>query len=225
MVEPLVRADGLTKVFGEGSAAVTAVAEATFEILRGDRIALTGPSGSGKSTLLHLVAALEEPTSGSIAWPELGPPTGLRPGIVAIAFQGPSLLPPLTVVENVALPLLLMGADEAAALSAALAVISKLDLDAVAERLPEELSGGQTQRAGIARALVGEPRLLLADEPTGQLDGATGRQVIDIMLEAVEATGAALVVATHDHAVMARMSRHWILVDRRLRTEVAARSS
>src|SRR5437879_4888382 len=146
MAEPLVRADGLTKVFGEGSAAVTAVAEATFEILPADRIALVGPSGSGKSTLLHLVAALEEPTSGSIAWPDLGPPEVLRPGIVALAFQGPSLLPPLTVVENVALPLLLMGATEGAAVSAARAVISRLDLDAVAERLPEELSGGQTQR-------------------------------------------------------------------------------
>jgi putative ABC transport system ATP-binding protein len=225
MTEPLVRADGLTKVFGDGSAAVTAVAEATFEILPADRIALMGPSGSGKSTLLHLVAALEEPTSGSIAWPELGPPEVLRPGIAAIAFQGPSLLPPLTVVENIALPLLLMGATEAAAVAAARAVISRLDLDAVAERLPEELSGGQTQRAGIARALVSQPRLLLADEPTGQLDGATGRQVIDIMLEAAEATGAALVVATHDPAVAARMATRWIMVDRRLRTGVAPRSS
>ncbi|MGH2595220.1 MAG: ATP-binding cassette domain-containing protein, partial [Actinomycetota bacterium] len=114
--ESLVQADSLVKTFGAGATAVTAVVEATFSIESAERIALVGPSGSGKSTLLHLIAGLETPTGGAIAWPALGERETLRPGAIGLAFQGPSLLPPLSVVENVALPIILGGGSERFAL-------------------------------------------------------------------------------------------------------------
>src|SRR5262249_3357911 len=161
------------------------------------RIALVGPSGSGKTSLLHLIAALDQPSGGVIEWPALGRAEDLRPGPVAFAFQGPSLLPPLTVAENVALPALLAAdAPGPAAAAAASAMIERLGLSDVASKLPEEISGGQAQRAGVARALVGKPRLILADEPTGQLDRGSALQLMDVLLQHVEETKAALVVAT-----------------------------
>ena len=116
-----------------------------------------------------------------------------------MAFQGPSLLPPLTVTENVALPLLLEGHDETSALAAAMTCLDLFDLGEVADKLPEEISGGQSQRAGLARALVSGPRLVLVDEPTGQLDRETAARTMLALLDAIVASGAALVVATHDH--------------------------
>ena len=214
MTDILVRAKGLTRVFG----AVTAISEATFGVTAADQIALVGPSGSGKSSLLHLIAAIDQPTEGTIEWPALGGPASLRPGPVSIAFQGPSLLPPLTVAENIALPMLLAGAAESAAAQAADALIGRLGLTDVATKLPEEISGGQAQRAGLARALVGEPRLILADEPTGQLDRATSSELMNVLMEHVESTGAALIVATHDAAIADRLPLRWQMNDRRLQT-------
>lgn len=201
-----------------------AVRGASFEILGAERIAVVGPSGSGKSTLLHLIAGLDEPTEGENAWPALGPRAGLRPGLVAIAFQGPSLLPPLSVLENVALPLLLAGGDEGPATEAAQVMVERFELSAVAAKLPEELSGGQSQRAGIARALAGRPRLLLADEPTGQQDGATGRRLMEALFEEVARSAAALVVATHDARVASLFDRVWSMRDGALDGGVGART-
>ncbi len=147
MTDILVRASGLSRVFGPAQTGVVAVAEATFEVAQGDVIALAGPSGSGKTTLLHLIAALDRPTTGTIEWPALGRAEDLRPGPVAVAFQGPSLLPPLTVAENVALPLLLAGGSHAAAVAAAQLLLERLGLAEIAGKLPEEISGGQAQRA------------------------------------------------------------------------------
>jgi ABC-type lipoprotein export system ATPase subunit len=195
--EPLVRCAGATRTYGEGPTATVGLQPTDCEIAPGARIALVGPSGSGKSTLLHLMAGLDQPTRGSVSWPGLD---GDRPAVV---FQGPSLLPPLTVAENVALPLILAGATDAQARERALVALVGLGLDELADKLPEEISGGQSQRVAIARALAGRPRLLLADEPTGQLDHATGAVVVDALLEAAE--GAALVVATHDPAVAQRL--------------------
>jgi ABC-type lipoprotein export system ATPase subunit len=214
MTDILTRARGLTKSFG----AVTAIAEATFEITAGDQIALVGPSGSGKSTLLHLIAAIDQPTGGDIDWPALGGPQTLRPSQVAIAFQGPSLLPPLTVAENIALPILLAGGKDDIAAAAAEGLIERLGLTDVAAKLPEEISGGQAQRAGLARALVGTPRLILADEPTGQLDRATAKFLMATLLDHVESTQAALIVATHDVAVADSLPLRWHMNDRRLMT-------
>jgi ABC-type lipoprotein export system ATPase subunit len=224
MTDPLVRASNAQRVFGRGDASVVALREASFEIMPGDRIALVGPSGSGKTTLLHLIAGLDEPSDGSIEWPALGPASELRPGAIAVAFQGPSLLPPLTVHENVALPLLLAGMPGADAAQAALARLEELWLTDVAAKLPEEVSGGQAQRAGVARALIGRPKLILADEPTGQLDRDTGRALIDALLQNVAESGAALVVATHDSAVADRLPIRWHIKDRRLESGVVLRS-
>jgi ABC-type lipoprotein export system ATPase subunit len=214
MNDVLVRAKGLTRVFGT----VTAIAEATFEIAAADQIALVGPSGSGKSSLLHLIAAVDKPTDGLIEWPALGSAESLRPGPVAIAFQGPSLLPPLSVAENIALPVLLAGGSEAAAAAAAEALMARLGLTDIAAKMPEEISGGQAQRAGLARALVGRPRLILADEPTGQLDRSTAADLMTMLLDHAQATGAALLVATHDTAIAGRVPLRWQMNDRRLQT-------
>ena len=218
MSDVLVRATGLSRQFGNAHGAVVAVANATFEIGQGDRIALVGPSGSGKTSLLHLIAALDQPSGGVIEWPALGRAADLRPGPVAVAFQGPSLLPPLTVAENVALPVLLAGGAPGAAAVAALVMLERLGLSDVASKLPEEISGGQAQRAGVARALMGEPRLILADEPTGQLNRVAAMQLIDVLLRQAEATGAALVVATHDAAVVERLPLRWTMTERILQT-------
>jgi ABC-type lipoprotein export system ATPase subunit len=218
MSDVLVRATGLCRQFGYGPGAVIAVAYASFEVRQGDRIVLVGPSGSGKTSLLHLIAALDQPSGGVIEWPALGRAEDLRPGPVSVAFQGPSLLPPLTVAENVALPALLAECEPAAAAAAAAAMIERLGLSEVASKLPEEISGGQAQRAGMARALMGEPRLILADEPTGQLDHGTALELIDVLLQQAEATNAALVVATHDAAVADRLPQRWTMTERTLQT-------
>jgi ABC-type lipoprotein export system ATPase subunit len=218
MSDVLVRASGLSRVFGKGHGAVTALAEASFENCSGDRIGLVGPSGSGKTSLLHIIAALDQPSAGKIEWPALGPPENLRPGPIAIAFQGPSLLPPLTVEENVALPVLLAGGSQEAAITAARDLLEALGLSEIAAKLPEEISGGQAQRAGLARALAGEPRLVLADEPTGQLDRQSAAALMDLLLQHVGKTGAALIVATHDMAVADALPLRWTMSRRRLET-------
>ena len=184
----------------------------------GERIALIGPSGSGKSTLLHLIAGLDRPTSGSIDWPALGRREMLRPGPVGIAFQGPSLLPPLSVIENVALPMILAGATQRDATAAAIDLLDAFDVAGLADKLPEELSGGQAQRVGLARAFVGSPRLVLADEPTGQQDHATGAKVMDAALTIAVQDATALVVATHDPAVAAQLGIAWSVADGHLKT-------
>jgi len=217
----LVRCIGVGRTYGSGRAAVLALHDATCAVLPGEQIALVGPSGSGKSTLLHLLAGLDTPTAGTISWPALGARDELRPGPVGVVFQGPSLLPPLDVTENVALPLLLAGVDREAATAGARHALARLGLDALGAKLPEELSGGQAQRVAVARVLAGAPRLILADEPTGQLDHVAGAQVIDVLIEAATATGAALVVSTHDEELAARMAERWQMSDGRLYVDAA----
>jgi ABC-type lipoprotein export system ATPase subunit len=212
----LVHCDGISRTYGSGPNAVVALHDATCEIWPRERIAIMGPSGSGKSTLLHLIAGLETPTAGTIAWPALGDRASLRPGPVAIVFQGPSLLPPLDVVENVALPLVLAGIGQAEARERASAALARLDLTDLHAKLPEELSGGQMQRVAIARALAQRPRLLLADEPTGQLDQHTAAHVVEVLMDVASETEAALVVSTHDPAVADRLDQHWPVADGRL---------
>jgi predicted ABC-type transport system involved in lysophospholipase L1 biosynthesis ATPase subunit len=218
----LARCEAVSRVFGAGPSAVTALDRVCCEVGERASVATTGPSGSGKSTLIHLLAGLEHSTAGSISWPALGPASGLRPASVAVVLQGASLLPPLDVLENVALPLVLMGATEAEARDAALVALDRAGIGELAGRLPDELSGGQAQRAAIARALVGRPRLILADEPTGQLDRATGSRVVDLLIETAGAIGAALVVSTHDASVAERFDVRWLMEHGRLRAAGAA---
>jgi predicted ABC-type transport system involved in lysophospholipase L1 biosynthesis ATPase subunit len=189
---------------------VHALRDADFEIRKRDRIALVGPSGSGKSTVLHLIAGIDAPTGGVIEWPGIGPIDALRPGPVALSFQGPSLLPPLDVLENVALPILLADGTEQDARERAQDLLERFGLADVMMRLPEELSGGQLQRAGLARALAGRPTLLLADEPTGQQDREGGTRLRDVVLSCMdEIVDGALVVATHDRSVADRLKTRW----------------
>jgi putative ABC transport system ATP-binding protein/lipoprotein-releasing system ATP-binding protein len=155
------------------------------------------------------MAGLDEPTHGVVDWPALGDRAALRPGPVAIVFQGPSLLPPLSVAENVALPLVLGGTSNREARERARVALERLDLLELADKLPEEISGGQAQRVAVARGLAGSPRLILADEPTGQLDRHSAAAVVDVLLEAAEHSGAALVVCTHDLAVADRLPDRW----------------
>ena len=216
--EPLVRCRRAGRHYGDGPTATVALRDVDCEVRTGDRIAITGPSGSGKSTLVHLMAGLDQPTEGEVSWPALGAAEALRPGPVSVVFQGPSLLPPLTVIENVALPLVLAGEHEDEAQQRAQAALERLDLGALAGKLPEELSGGQSQRVAIARALVGRPRLILADEPTSQLDHESGEHVTELLLAAADAAGAALVVATHDPRVADHAATTWTMADGRLET-------
>jgi ABC-type lipoprotein export system ATPase subunit len=212
----IVRADGVARTFGRGSSAVVAVHGVTCVVRAGDMIALAGASGSGKSTLMHLLAGLDVPTAGTITWPAIGDRAALRPGPIAVVFQAPSLMPPLDVVENVALPLQLAGVDRVTALQSAELALRRLDLESLASSLPEELSGGQAQRVAVARVLVGRPRLILADEPTGQLDHASGAMVIDALITTADEIGAALVVNTHDALVAQRFPQRWTMHDGRL---------
>ncbi|MDE2333718.1 MAG: ATP-binding cassette domain-containing protein [Rhodospirillales bacterium] len=191
-----------------GGQLIEALKPVSFRIWPGDRIALMGSSGSGKSTLLLLLADLDAPTGGRLAWPALGEHGALRPTRIGMVFQAPSLLPMLNVVENVALPLLIADTGRASE-EEARGALAAIGIEDLADKLPEELSGGQAQRVGLARALVGRPKLILADEPTGQLDHVTANHVFDTLLAALEGTDVALVVATHDPRIAQRMRATW----------------
>ena len=199
--------------FGSGTAAVVAVHGVSATVTSGTRVALTGPSGSGKSTLLHLMAGLETPTAGTVSWPGLGGHPLAVPGRIGVVFQGPSLLPALDVVENVALPLLLADVTEDEATAQAVAALDLLAIGDLARKLPEQLSGGQAQRVAVARALAARPALILADEPTGQLDHEAAALVIDVLLRATTALDAALVVSTHDPLIAQRLPIQWAMRD------------
>jgi ABC-type lipoprotein export system ATPase subunit len=208
----------VSRSFGD----VRAVRHVSCSLGAGERVALIGPSGSGKSTLLHLIAGIEEPSSGSVTWPSLGARDQLRPRQVALIFQTPSLLAPLDVLENVALPLVLAGVDEEAARRSAHEALSRLGLDTLSNKLPQELSGGQAQRVAVARVIAGRPRLVVADEPTGQLDRATGAHMLDVLDAAVAELGATLLLSTHDPRVASRFGVRWTMNDGELAVEDAA---
>ena len=209
----LVTCAGVARTFGTGPTAVVAVHDVTCSVSRTTRAALTGSSGSGKSTLLHLLAGLDTPTAGTVNWPGLGGHPLARPGRIGVVFQGPSLLPALTVAENVALPMLLDDSTERDAHARALEALAVLGIADLDPRLPEELSGGQAQRVAVARVLAARPALILADEPTGQLDHETAATVIDALLTACSELDAALVVSTHDPLIAARLPEQWVMRD------------
>ena len=208
MDEPLVEGIAVSRRFRQGDAELEALKPATFTIRAGDRIAIVGPSGSGKSTLLHLIGDLDTPSGGTLRWPALGPRGTLRPQRIGMVFQAPSLIPTLSAVENVELPLRLIEGI-AAPRETALQALASVGIAAIADHLPDELSGGQAQRVALARALALRPRLVLADEPTGQLDQATAQQAMDALWQALAGTDAALLVSTHDPAVARRFNLRW----------------
>jgi ABC-type lipoprotein export system ATPase subunit len=220
--DALVICDEVSRVFGTGPGAVVAVHGTSCVIDADSRVAVIGSSGSGKSTLLHLLAGLEEPTVGSVTWPGLlpEPERALQIGVV---FQAPSLVPALTVAENTALPLVLAGISDGESQTRTGAALAAVGMDDLAGKLPEELSGGQGQRVAVARVLAQRPRLVLADEPTGQLDRATGQHLIGVLVATASQIGAALVVSTHDRAVADHLDTHWYMYEGRLYTSTGER--
>ncbi len=217
----LVSCVDVAHTYGSGVTAVIAVHGVTCRVLPTTRVAVTGPSGSGKSTLLHLMAGLETATAGTLSWPGLGGHPLARPGRVGVVFQGPSLLPALDVLENVSFPLLLAGHSDQDATRAARESLHRLDVADLADALPQELSGGQAQRVAIARVLAARPALILADEPTGQLDHHTAALVLDVLLQAADELGAAVVVSTHDPVIARRLPTQWTMRDGLLLTGTA----
>ena len=216
-----VEVQGLARFFGSGARRVVALEPMTFAIATRERIALLGPSGSGKSTLLNLIAGLDSPSVGVITWPGIGTREALRPLAVGMIHQFAALVPTLTVAENVSLPLVLAHRPDEDAMREALAAVGLLDFG---DRLPDELSGGEAQRVGIARVLAHRPRLLLADEPTGQLDEATGQAIMSVILAHAARNASTLIVATHDAAIARQMEIIWHMNHGRLldRTRRAA---
>jgi ABC-type lipoprotein export system ATPase subunit len=200
----LVVVDQVTKSYQAGESFVAALAGVSFTLEAGEFVALRGPSGCGKSTLLHLLGAMDRPTQGSVrlADVDLGPLNvnqlaAVRRRQVGFVFQSFFLLPTLRVIENVMLPLLLDGLTPHEAREEALPMLERVGLSARLTHFPSQLSGGEMQRAAVARALCHRPQLLLADEPTGNLDAANGRHVMELLAELNREFGVTVVLATH----------------------------
>ena len=221
---PLIELRKASRVFSSAGQTIGAVKRASCRILPSDRIAIMGPSGSGKSTLLILLAGLEPPSAGTVSWPGLRQGVALRPRQIGLVFQAPSLLPELTVIENVRLPIQIAAIDPADAMDPADA-LERLSLGELADKIPDQLSGGQMQRVALARALVMRPAVLLADEPTGQLDRKTGQELIDALLAAIEGTATALVIATHDPSVAERLEQRWTMNAGRLMIQASEQAA
>ena len=207
-----MQASGLTKQVMSGDSPLTILHDVSFEVAAGESLAIVGASGSGKSTLLGLLAGLDTPTAGSVhlhgtgifALDEDGR-ARLRGELAGFVFQSFQLLPALNALENVMLPLELRGASNAR--QRAEQSLAQVGLSARSHHRPQQLSGGEQQRVALARAFVTRPKILFADEPTGNLDIATGAQIIDLMLELNRAQGTTLILVTHDAALAGRCSR------------------
>lgn len=208
----VLQAVGLTKVYGSGEAQVIAVDHLSFTIGQGEFVAITGPSGSGKSTLLHMMGGVEKPTSGNllVEGTDLARLTVNQSAIfrrrkIGLVYQNYNLIPVLTVRENILLPLQLdhKKADEKFLLE----LVHKLGLQDRLDSLPNQLSGGQQQRVSIGRALITRPTVLLADEPTGNLDSANSAEIMKLFRQSHEEDGQTVVVITHDAAIAAQAQR------------------
>jgi ABC-type lipoprotein export system ATPase subunit len=223
MPDVLVQGKDVARCFSQGGSDILALRPASFAIRSADRIALLGRSGSGKSTLVHLIAGLDAPTGGALSWPALARDSALRPTYIGIVFQAPSLIPTLSVIENVEVPLRI-GGRISSPRTQAMAALEALGLASLADKVPGELSGGQAQRVALARAIALKPRLILADEPTGQLDQSIARQTVNTLLDSLEGSDTAVVVATHDPSVAERMKTTWLMDhgELRLSSEMAS---
>jgi putative ABC transport system ATP-binding protein len=216
----VVRATGLVRRYGHGATAVDALRGVDIAIAGGEMVAVMGPSGSGKSTLMHLLAGLDRPTKGSveIAGREIttlreAALTRLRRDRIGFVFQGFNLLPTLSAEENVALPLRLAGRTGAAGRARVDELLDRVGLAGRKAHRPAELSGGQQQRVAVARALVTEPAVVFADEPTGNLDSRSSAEVLGLLRDAASELGRAVVMVTHDALAAARADRVLFLAD------------
>ncbi len=221
---PVLSCRGVTRRFREGDSTLEVLSGVDLEIAPAERVAIVGASGSGKTTLLQILGGLDEPNEGEVL---VGgePMHGgsqlskgeLRNRYIGFVYQFHHLLPEFTAEENVAMPLMIRRLPRAAALAEARALLARVGLGERLTHKPGELSGGERQRAAVARALITRPRLVLADEPTGNLDAGNGEHVLGLMLELNAELATSLVIVTHDHSIAARMDRVLVLEDGRLR--------
>ncbi len=220
---PLVITEELTRVFGTGSTAVTALAQVNLKIARGEFVAVMGPSGCGKSTLMHLIGGLDKPTRGKVILDgeDLGAMqddrlTETRRQKMGFIFQFFNLIPVLGALENAALPMILDGMAQAKAAEKATQWLRQVGLGERLSHRPSELSGGEQQRVAIARALAHEPLLILADEPTGNLDSRAGDEVVSLLRQIVSDWGRSVLMVTHDPRMAAYADRILFLKDGRI---------
>jgi putative ABC transport system ATP-binding protein len=211
---PWIRLVQVSKVFQQGVQTIRAIDQISLDIMPGEFLAITGASGSGKSTLLHLIAGLETPTSGTVSIGETALESmddaqlsTLRLRTIGFVFQFFNLLPALTAQENTALPLLLAGHPARHAAERAAQLLTWVQLEQRLLSRPSELSGGEMQRVALARALANDPPIVLADEPTGNLDSHSGTLVLDLLYRSCKEIGTTLVLATHDRAVVQHADR------------------
>lgn len=226
MTDSILEASEVRRSFPQGSTTLEVLCGVNLRIAAGERLAIVGASGSGKTTLLQIIGGLDRPTAGSVRIAgrdihALGEAerSRLRNATIGFVYQFHHLLPEFSALENVAMPLLVRREKVAEARSRAAAILGRVGLSERLSHKPHQLSGGERQRAAVARALVTAPQLVLADEPTGNLDGANARQVFELMLELNRECGTSLVIVTHDLRLAARMDRALsleggILVDR-----------
>lgn len=224
LAKPLIHADKVSRHYQLGETIIRAVHEVSLEIAAGEFLALLGSSGSGKSTLLNLLAGLDRPTSGAIhvedrdlAALDAKELARYRRDTVGMVFQSFNLLPRMTLEENVELPLRLAEIDRAERSARVAEALERVRLAARRQHRPSELSGGEQQRGALARALVNRPRILFADEPTGNLDSVTGEQILLLLREIREALGMTIIMVTHERALAERFAnRIAVLSDGRL---------
>jgi lipoprotein-releasing system ATP-binding protein len=214
----------IVRRFREGDSTLEVLSGADLVVRPAERLAIIGSSGSGKTTLLQIMGGLDEPTSGAI---EINgqsirnlteaAKSALRNQYIGFIYQFHHLLPEFTAQENVAMPLLIRRENRAIAMQQSAALLERVGLGERLEHKPGELSGGERQRAAVARALITRPKLVLADEPTGNLDAGNGRHVLQLMLELNQELQTSLVVVTHDHSIATQMDRILVLEEGKLR--------
>jgi putative ABC transport system ATP-binding protein len=226
-VEAVVRADKLTKVYRAGEVEVPAVTALDLTIERGEFMAIAGPSGSGKTTLLNLISGLDKPTSGDayLAGVPIADMNGrqladFRRDHVGFIFQSYNLIPVLTVRENVEYVMLLQGVPASERRRRVADILADVGLADMDNRRPPQLSGGQQQRVAVARAMVSDPDIVLADEPTANLDSTTGAELIDMMRDLNRTRGMTFIFSTHDEMIMGRADRLVLLKDGRLDNDI-----
>jgi lipoprotein-releasing system ATP-binding protein len=218
--EALIEVDGLCKSFVSGQRRVDVLRDVSLQVARGEQVALVGASGAGKTTLMHILGGLDRPSSGMVRYQrqDIFALKGealdvFRNRTIGFVFQFHQLLPEFTALENVMLPALSAGRGFREARGPAQAILQDVGLGARLEHKPGELSGGEQQRVAIARALVMEPQLLLADEPTGNLDSATSDEIYRLLQELHRARGLTMIIVTHSQTLAGRMGRILQMVD------------